>query len=203
MEDLEQRRLAAIVFADVVSYSKLIQKNELRTINSFNSHKTQLFEPLISRFGGRLVKTIGDGILMEFASAIKATECAISIQEGMVERNKNINKDVSIFFRIGIHIGDILISDDDVLGDGVNIASRIESLAEPNGVTISDDTYRQIKDKLNIVWVDCGTKQVKNIEQPIQTWSWASSTYNKKPKEIISDIEKDKPSVVILSLIHI
>jgi adenylate cyclase len=198
MEDLEQRRLAAIVFADVVSYSKLIQKNELRTINSFKSHKTQLFEPLISRFGGRLVKTIGDGMLMEFASAIKATECAISIQEGMVERNKNINKDESIFFRIGIHIGDILISDDDVLGDGVNIASRIESLAEPNGVTISDDTYRQIKDKLNIVWVDCGTKQVKNIEQPIQTWSWDSSTYNKKPKEIISDIEKDKPSVVIL-----
>ena len=100
MEDLEQRRLAAIVFADVVSYSKLIQKNELRTINSFKSHKTQLFEPLISKFGGRLVKTIGDGMLMEFASAIKATECAISIQEGMVERNKNINKDESIFFRI-------------------------------------------------------------------------------------------------------
>ena len=82
--------------------------------------------------------------------------------------------------------------------DGVNIASRIESLAEPNGVTISDDTYRQIKDRLNIVWVDCGTKQVKNIKQPIQTWSWASSTYNKKPKEIISDIEKDKPSIVML-----
>ena len=198
MENLEQRRLAAIVFADVVSYSKLIQKNELETINSFKSHKTQLFEPLISRFGGRLVKTIGDGMLMEFASAIKATECAISIQEGMVERNKNIHKDESIFFRIGIHIGDILISDDDVLGDGVNIASRIESLAEPNGVTISDDTYRQIKDRLNIVWVDCGTKQVKNIEQPIQTWSWASSSNNKKPNETISDIEKDKPSIVIL-----
>ena len=87
MENLEQRRLAAIVFADVVSYSKLIQKNELQTINSFKSHKIQLFDPLISKFGGRLVKTIGDGILMEFPSAIKATECAISIQEGMLERN--------------------------------------------------------------------------------------------------------------------
>ena len=198
MENLEQRRLAAIVFADVVSYSKLIQKNELQTINSFKSHKIQLFDPLISKFGGRLVKKIGDGILMEFPSAIKATECAISIQEGMLERNKHVHKDEGIFFRIGIHIGDIIVSDGDVLGDGVNIASRIESLAEPNGVTISDDTFRQVKDRLNIVWVDCGTKQVKNIEQPIQTWSWASSSNNKKPKETISDIEKDKPSVVIL-----
>ena len=198
MENLEQRRLAAIVFADVVSYSKLIQKNELQTINSFKSHKIQLFDPLISKFGGRLVKTIGDGILMEFPSAIKATECAISIQEGMLERNKHVHKDEGIFFRIGIHIGDIIVSDGDVLGDGVNIASRIESLAEPNGVTISDDTFRQVKDRLNIVWVDCGTKQVKNIENPIQTWSWASSINNKKPKEIDSDIEKDKPSIVIL-----
>ena len=198
MENLEQRRLAAIVFADVVSYSKLIQKNELQTINSFKSHKIQLFDPLISKFGGRLVKTIGDGILMEFPSAIKATECAISIQEGMLERNKHVHKDEGIFFRIGIHIGDIIVSDGDVLGDGVNIASRIESLAEPNGVTISDDTFRQVKDRLNIVWVDCGTKQVKNIENPIQTWSWASSIINKKPKEIDSNIEKDKPSIVIL-----
>ena len=198
MENLEERRLAAIVFADVVSYSRLIQKNELKTINSFKTHKSELFDPLISNFGGRTVKTIGDGILMEFPSAVKATEAAISIQEGMIARNRHVKQEEAVQFRVGIHIGDIIISDGDVLGDGVNIASRIESLAEPNGVTISDDTFRQVKDRLNIVWVDCGEKNVKNIEQPIQTWSWASTIYNKNKKEITTDIEQDKPSIVIL-----
>ena len=198
MEHLQERRLAAIVFADVVSYSRLIQKNELKTINSFKTHKSELFDPLISDFGGRTVKTIGDGILMEFPSAVKATEAAISIQEGMITRNKHVKQEEAIQFRVGIHIGDIVISDGDVLGDGVNIASRIESLAEPNGVTISDDTFRQVKDRLNIIWVDCGEKNVKNIEHPIQTWSWASTINNKNKKEITTDIEQDKPSVVIL-----
>ena len=198
MENLEERRLAAIIFADVVSYSRLIQKNELRTINSFKSHKSELFDPLILKFGGRTVKTIGDGILMEFPSAVKATEAAISIQEGMIERNRHVKQEEAIQFRIGIHIGDILISDGDVLGDGVNIASRIEGLAETNGVTISDDTFRQVKDRLNVVWVDCGFKNVKNLEHPIQTWSWVSSINNKNKKEVASDIEQDKPSIVIL-----
>ena len=161
MEHLQERRLAAIVFADVVSYSRLIQKNELKTINSFKTHKSELFDPLISDFGGRTVKTIGDGILMEFPSAVKATQAAISIQEGMITRNKHVKQEEAIQFRVGIHIGDIVISDGDVLGDGVNIASRIESLAEPNGVTISDDTFRQVKDRLNIIWVDCGEKKCK------------------------------------------
>ena len=198
MENLEERRLAAIVFADVVSYSSLIQKNELKTINSFNTHKSELFDPLISNFGGRTVKTIGDGILMEFPSAVKATEAAISIQEGMIARNRHVKKEEAVQFRVGIHIGDIIISDGDVLGDGVNIASRIESLAEPNGITISDDTFRQVKDRLNIVWVDCGEKNLKNIEHPIQTWSWASTINNKNKKEITTNIEQDKPSIVIL-----
>ena len=109
MENLEERRLAAIIFADVVSYSRLIQKNELRTINSFKSHKSELFDPLILKFGGRTVKTIGDGILMEFPSAVKAAEAAISIQEGMIKRNRHVKQEEAIQFRIGIHISDILI----------------------------------------------------------------------------------------------
>ena len=135
---------------------------------------------------------------MEFPSAVKATEAAISIQEGMIARNRHVKKEEAVQFRVGIHIGDIIISDGDVLGDGVNIASRIESLAEPNGITISDDTFRQVKDRLNIVWVDCGEKNLKNIEHPIQTWSWASTINNKNKKEITTNIEQDKPSIVIL-----
>ncbi len=167
-----QRRLAAIVAADMVGYSRLMGKDEVGTLAALRRHRGELIDPQIAEHGGRVVKAMGDGLLLEFPSVVAATECAIAIQRGLSARNAGQSEDRSIRFRIGINVGDIIIEDEDIFGDGVNLAARVEPLARPGGIALSDDAYRQVRDRLEIAWQDGGTYEVKNIARPLRVWHW-------------------------------
>jgi adenylate cyclase len=143
-----ERRLAAVLAADVVGYSRLMGLDEEGTLAKLKSCRRDLVDPKIAEYHGRIVKTSGDGVLVEFPSAVEAVKCAIDIQRSIRERNAGISQDHRVVFRIGINVGDIIIDDDDIFGDGVNIAARLESIAEPGGICISEDAFRQVRDKL-------------------------------------------------------
>src|SRR3981189_1731965 len=162
-----QRRLAAILLADVVSYSRLMGADEMGTINALKSHRRELIDSGIAEHHGRIVRTTGDGMLVEFASVVDAVACAVKIQRSMVRRNAGIAADKQIVFRIGINVGDIIIDGDDIFGDGVNIAARLETLCEPGGVCISRDANDQIRDKLSMAFADLGEQAVKNISRAV------------------------------------
>jgi len=149
-----ERRLAAIFAGDIVGYSRLMGADEEGTLARLNIDRREFLEPKIADHRGRIVKRTGDGILIEFASAVDAARCAVEIQQGMVLRNALIPPDKRIEFRIGIHVGDVIFEDGDLFGDGVNIAARLESIAQPGGISISDDAYRQVRGKLEIDFQD-------------------------------------------------
>src|SRR5580658_9306526 len=151
-----ERRLAAILAADVAGYSRLMGVDEERTLAALTAHRRELIDPKITEHRGRIVKTTGDGVLVEFASAVDAVRCAMEIQRVMAERNAAIAEDRRIEFRMGINVGDIIIDEGDIYGDGVNIAARLESLARPGAICLSDDAYKQIKGKLAIDVSDVG-----------------------------------------------
>lgn len=142
-----ERRLAAVLAADVAGYSRLMGADEEGTLARFKAVRKVLVDPTIATYRGRIVKTSGDGMLVEFASAVDALRCAIEVQRAVAERNSDIPQGNRIEFRIGIHVGDIIIDENDIFGDGVNIAARLEGIAEPGGVCISDDAYRQVRSK--------------------------------------------------------
>ena len=162
-----QRRLAAILAADVVGYSRLMGTDEMGTITSLKSHRRELVDSSISEHHGRIVKTTGDGMLVEFASVVDAVACAVKVQRNMVRRNASIAAERQIVFRIGINVGDIIIDGEDILGDGVNIAARLETLCEPGGVCISRAANDQIRDKLSMAFADLGEQAVKNIARAV------------------------------------
>src|SRR5437868_2813354 len=166
-EETMQRRLAAILAADVVGYSRLMGSDEMGTITALKSHRRELVDSAISEHRGRIVKTTGDGMLVEFASVLDAVGCAVSVQRSMLKRNTNIPEDKQIVFRIGINVGDIIIDGDDIFGDGVNIAARLETLCEPGGVCISRTANDQIRDKLSLAFADLGEQAVKNISRAV------------------------------------
>lgn len=151
-----QRRLSAIMSADVVTYSRLMTSDEEGTLVRLKAHRDELIEPTIAAHQGRVVKLMGDGLLVEFPSVVEAVRAGIEIQRGMAERNGNTAVDQQIVFRIGINQGDVIIDGDDIYGDGVNVAARLESLAEPGGLCISEDVYRQIDGKLDVAFEDMG-----------------------------------------------
>lgn len=184
-----QRRLAAIVSADVVGYARLMGEDETGTLAALRAHRRQLIDPLIARHGGRIVKTMGDGILLEFADAIDATLCAIGIQQGMLTRNAEVPEDRRIVFRIGINLSDVIIEGDDILGDGVNLAARLEGMAEPGGLLVSHSVYERIADEAEFEFADNGERAFKNIVNPVRVWSW--------PRLLPTDRPDRKPFVVI------
>ena len=147
-----ERRLMAIMAADVAGYSRLMGTDEEGTLAHLKSFRKTLVDPKIAEHRGHIVKTTGDGMLVEFASAVDAVRCAVEIQRGMAEQNADAPQDNRIEFRIGIHLGDIIIDDNDIFGDGVNIAARLEGIAEPGGVCISDDAHRQVRGKVDITF---------------------------------------------------
>ncbi len=157
-----ERRLAAVLAADVAGYSRLMGRDEERTLANLKSFRKALVDPAIAAHRGRIVKTTGDGMLVEFASAVDAARCAVEVQRGMAGQNADVPQDLRIEFRIGIHLGDIIIDDNDIFGDGVNIAARLEGIAVPGGVCISDDAYRQIRGKIDITFDDIGEQTLKN-----------------------------------------
>ena len=171
-EERAERRLAAILAADVVGYSRLMGEDEEGTLSTLNSHLRELIEPRITEHKGRIVKTTGDGLLVEFASVVDAVHCAISMQEGMTERNTDTPENRKIEFRIGINVGDVIVQDDDVYGDGVNVAARLEGLAQPNGICISRTARDQVRDKLSYGYglEDMGEVEVKNIARPVRVF---------------------------------
>jgi adenylate cyclase len=165
----ETRKIAAILVADVVGYSRLAGADEDRTLSRLRGLRSDLIDPAIAAHHGRIVKRTGDGILVEFRSVVDAVRCAIEVQNGTVERNAGVALDKRIEFRIGIHLGDIVEeSDGDLMGDGVNIAARLERIAAPGSICLSEDAYRQVRDKLKEEFVDLGDHSLKNIARPVR-----------------------------------
>src|SRR5215813_15063558 len=156
------RRLAAVLAGDIAGYSRLMGRDEEGTLAQLKVLRKTIVDPGIAAHRGRIVKTTGDGMLVEFASAVDATRCAVEMQRAMAQRSCDMAPEFRIEFRIGIHVGDIMIDDDDIFGDGVNIAARLEGIAKPGGVCISDDTHRQVRDKLDVAFEDGGEHELKN-----------------------------------------
>ena len=162
-----ERRLAAILAADVAGYSRLMGTDEEGTLRQLKAHRKELVDPKITEHRGHIVKTTGDGMLVEFVSVVDAVRCAVDIQRGMVERNVEVPADKRIEFRVGINVGDIISDDNDIYGDGVNVAARLEALADPGGIMVSRNVHDQVRDKLSFGFEDMGEQMVKNIARPI------------------------------------
>jgi adenylate cyclase len=165
-----ERRLAAILAADVVGYSRLMGIDEVGTLRALQAHRRELIDPKIAAHRGRIVKTTGDGVLVEFPSAVEAVACAISVQRGIALRNQGVVEDKRVIFRIGVNVGDIISEATDIFGDGVNVAARLESLCEPGGLCISRAVRDQVRDKLPVTFDDLGEQQVKNIARPVRAF---------------------------------
>ena len=193
----EARKIAAILVADVVGYSRLARTDEDRTLSQLRGLRSELIDPAIAAHHGRIVKRTGDGSLIEFRSVVDAVRCAVEVQNGMVERNVGVPADYRIDFRIGIHLGDVVEeSDGDLMGDGVNIASRLEGVAEPGGVCLSNAAYEQVRDKLKYDFVDLGDKDLKNIARPVRVFRLdmgRDATRSEPPLAL-----PDKPSIAVL-----
>jgi TolB-like protein/class 3 adenylate cyclase len=193
------RRMAAILAADVAGYSRLMGADEEGTHARLKAHRRELVDSKIAEHHGRIVKTTGDGMLVEYASVVDAVRCAVDVQRGMVERNAEVPADRRIEFRVGINLGDIIIDSDDIYGDGVNIAARLESLAEPNGICVSRFVRDQVRDKLDLAFEDMGEQQVKNIVRPVRVFRIAKPSIGQplaSPKPALE--LPDKPSIAVL-----
>jgi adenylate cyclase len=171
---VSRRRLAAIVAADVAGYSRLMGADEEGTLERLKAHRAELIDPAIAAHHGRIVKTTGDGLLAEFASAVDAVRCAAEVQGGLAERNDALLPQQRIVFRIGIHIGDVIIEGDDIYGDGVNIAARLEGAADPGGVLVSHAVHDQVRDRLDLGFEDLGQRELKNIARPVRVYRLAA-----------------------------
>src|SRR5229473_2258122 len=207
----ETRKLAAILAADVVGYSRLAGADEDRTLARLRALRSDLIDPTIAVHKGRVVKRTGDGALIEFRSVVDAVRCAIEVQTGMIERNAGLPPERRIEFRVGIHLGDIVQeSDGDLMGDGVNIATRLEGVAMPGAICLSEDAYRQVKARLDIAVNDLGATALKNIADPIRIYSLqvglpagvkpAPQTGRAAPDQQAAPLAlPDKPSIAILA----
>ena len=201
----ETRKIAAILVSDVVGYSRLTAVDEERTLARLRTLRSDLVDPIIAVHHGRVVKRAGDGAIVEFRSVIDAVRCAIEVQSGMVERNAGLPPERRIEFRIGIHLGDVVEeSDGDLMGDGVNIAARLEGICEVGGVCISEDAYRQVRDKIKEQFVDLGEQALRNIARPMRAYRVASDRSLPEtepiPPELASTrlVLPDKPSLAVL-----
>src|ERR1039458_5147290 len=190
-----ERRLAAILAADVAGYSRLMGVDEEGTLAALKACRREFIDPKIAEHRGRIVKTTGDGALVEFASAVDAARCAIEIQRVMAKRNATIPEARRIEFRIGINVGDIISDEGDIYGDGVNIAARVESLASPGAICLSEDAYKQIKGKVELDVSDMGEQQLKNIAQPVRVYSVRLDGALERPVLVLPD----KPSIAVLA----
>src|SRR5450755_3198170 len=200
-----ERRLAAILAADVAGSCRLIGIDEEGALAQLKALRKTLVDPKITDHRGRIVKNTGDGALVEFGSVVDAVRCAVEIQRGMAEQNIDVPQVKRIEFRIGIHVGDIIIEDHDIFGDGVNIAARLEGIAEPGGICISNDAYRQVRGKVEIVCDDMGPQPLKNIAEPMQAWRLrliGQTPSAVKSGSAVSETQAlslpDKPSIAVL-----
>jgi len=200
-----ERRLAAVLAADVAGYSRMIGADEEGTLARLKAVRKAIVNPAIASHRGHIVKTTGDGILIEFASAVDAVRSAVEIQRSMAEQNAAVPPDQRIEFRIGIHVGDVIFDDNDIFGDGVNIAARLERIAEPGGVCMSDDAYRQVRGKVEITCGDMGQQSLKNIAEPMRAWRVRLTGQTPSAVKSSSALSQprvlplpDKPSIAVL-----
>src|SRR5450631_855873 len=171
----ETRKIAAILAADVVGFSRMASADEDRTLARLRTLRSELIDPAVASQNGRVFKRTGDGALVEFRSVVEAVRCAITVQNAMIERNVGMSADQRIDFRIGIHLGDVVEeSDGDLMGDGVNIAARLEGVAAPGGICLSDDAFRQVRDKVPAKFTDAGEQRLKNISRPVRAFHLTS-----------------------------
>src|SRR5580658_5882133 len=184
-----ERRLAAILAVDVVGYSRLMGADEEGTLAALRSIRREISDPKIAEHRGRIVKTMGDGLLAEFQSVIDAVRCAVEVQEAMAERTAGISVDSRIAFRVGINLGDIIIEDGDIFGDGVNVAARLEALADPGSICVSRAVRDQVRDRLDLVFDDLGDQKVKNIARPIRVFRIRPSRSAAGPHAAITAVE--------------
>jgi adenylate cyclase len=201
-----ERRLAAVLAADVAGYSRLMGLDEVGTARTLREHRV-VTDALVSKHGGRIVKTTGDGVLLEFPSVVDAVECAVAVQAVMAERNEGVPADRRMLFRIGINLGDILIEGDDILGDGVNVAARLEGIAEPGGICVSSSAYEQVHGKVAVEFADLGEQRLKNIDRPVRVYAAnpkddlgtvAPNALPSRPKAQKPLPLPDKPSIAVL-----
>jgi adenylate cyclase len=201
-EDRVNRRLAAILCADVAGYSRLMGENEEGTLAALKAHRRELIDPLLTQHHGRVVKTTGDGILIEFASVIDAVRCAVVIQQGMEDRNAGISQSQRVLFRVGINLGDVIVEDGDIFGDGVNVAARLEALAQPGEIYVSASVREQLGEKLPLSFTDMGEQSVKNIARRIHVFRiekrgevgvTVGATVEKRPLAL-----PERPSIAVL-----
>ena len=192
-----ERRLAAILAADVAGYSRLMGADEEGTLVALTAIRRELGDPKIAEHRGRIVKTTGDGLLAEFASVVDAVRYAVEVQREMVRRNADVPADKRIEFRIGINLGDIIIDEGDIYGDGVNVAARLDALAEPGGICVSRVVRDQVRDKLDLAFEDLGEQHVKNIARPVRVYRVPISGNADAPAAPAAAIP-DKPSIAVL-----
>ncbi len=199
-----QRRLAAILAADVVGYSRLMGEDESGTLARLKAHRRELIDPAIAARGGRMVKLMGDGALVEFASVVDAVQCAVEIQTAMAERNAEVPEGRRIAFRIGINLGDVIVEGEDIYGDGVNVAARLEGLAAPGGVCVSGKVHDEVLGKLDVGFEDQGEQPVKNIARPVRVYrilaNAAAADGTPASERRAPAALPDKPSIVVLAL---
>jgi len=195
----QTRRLTAILAADVAGYSRLMGADEEGTHERLKALRRELVDPKIAEHHGRIVNTTGDGLLIEFASVVDAVRCAVEVQQAMPERNTGVAADSRIELRIGINLGDVIVEGDDLYGDGVNIAARLEALAEPGGVFVSNTVHDQVRDRLPFAFDDLGEQQVKNIARPVRVYR-ARDAATKTPSAPDPPVLPlpDKPSIAVL-----
>ncbi len=192
-----ERRLTAILAADVVGFSRLMGANETGTLAALNAHRTDFVDGRIAEHQGRIVKLTGDGMLVEFPSVVNAVACAAAVQRGMRDRNADVPQERRIEFRIGINLGDVIVEGEDIFGDGVNVAARLESIAQPGGVTISGSVRDHVGNRLDLEFEDLGEQTLKNIEKPVRAYS-VSLGSPEIPLAAEKKLEEEKPSIAVL-----
>ncbi|MEE9266362.1 MAG: adenylate/guanylate cyclase domain-containing protein, partial [Gammaproteobacteria bacterium] len=196
-----ERRLAAILAADVVGYSRLMGEDEAGTLAALKALRKELFAPTVAGHHGRIVKLMGDGALVEFPSVVDAVECAVAVQQSMAARNVDTPEDKCIAFRIGVNLGDIIVEGSDIYGDGVNVAARIQEVAEPGGIALSGSAFDQVSGKVEANFTDDGKHELKNIAKPVRVWRWTNvvgaATGLAEPLA-----RPDKPSIAVLPFVN-
>ncbi len=203
-EERVERRLAAILAADVVGYSRLIRADEEGTLARLKALREDTIEPKIAEHHGRIVKLMGDGMLAEFGSVVDAVRNAVEVQQAVAEHEADVPEDRRIVFRVGINLGDVVIDGDDIQGDGVNVAARLEALADPGGICISGKVYEEVRDRIDVPFEDKGEQEFKNIDRPVRVWHWVAgaSDLTAGAGQDVADTPlhlTDKPSIAALA----